>query len=69
MQGLTWQEATRRFQRRLLEETLDGCQGNVSEAARRRRPRALAPARAAARMDSAADADDALAPGARAGPG
>jgi Nif-specific regulatory protein len=31
----TWQEATRAFQRRLLEETLDGCGGNVSEAARR----------------------------------
>jgi Nif-specific regulatory protein len=33
--ALTWQEATRRFQRRLLQETLDACQGNVSEAARR----------------------------------
>ncbi len=32
---LTWQEATRRFQRRLLEETLAACGGNVSEAARR----------------------------------
>jgi Nif-specific regulatory protein len=31
----TWQEATRRFQRSLLEETLAGCNGNVSEAARR----------------------------------
>ena len=32
---LTWQEATRRFQRRLLEDTLAQCGGNVSEAARR----------------------------------
>ncbi len=32
---LTWQEATRRFQRALLEETLASCGGNVSEAARR----------------------------------
>ncbi len=32
---LGWQEATRRFQRRLLEETLAACGGNVSEAARR----------------------------------
>jgi Nif-specific regulatory protein len=32
---LTWQEATRRFQRRLLDETLAQCNGNVSEAARR----------------------------------
>lgn len=32
---LTWQEATRRFQRRLLDETLSECNGNVSEAARR----------------------------------
>lgn len=31
----TWQEATRGFQRRLLDETLDACGGNVSEAARR----------------------------------
>ena len=33
--ALTWQEATRRYQRRLLEETLSACNGNVSEAARR----------------------------------
>jgi Nif-specific regulatory protein len=32
---LSWQEATRRFQRGLLEETLAACNGNVSEAARR----------------------------------
>ncbi|MFO0610405.1 MAG: sigma-54-dependent Fis family transcriptional regulator [Polyangiales bacterium] len=34
-EALTWQEATRRFQRGLLEETLAACNGNVSEAARR----------------------------------
>jgi Nif-specific regulatory protein len=33
--GLSWQEATRRFHRRLLEETLAATAGNVSEAARR----------------------------------
>jgi Nif-specific regulatory protein len=32
---LSWQEATRRFQRQLLEDTLTACQGNVSETARR----------------------------------
>jgi Nif-specific regulatory protein len=32
---LTFQEATRRFHRRFLEEALDACDGNVSEAARR----------------------------------
>jgi len=35
MGALTWQESTRRFQRRLLEDTLAQCGGNVSEAARR----------------------------------
>jgi Nif-specific regulatory protein len=34
-EGLTWQEATRRFQRGLLDDTLTACGGNVSEAARR----------------------------------
>jgi Nif-specific regulatory protein len=34
-QPVTWQEATRRFQKRLLEETLAACNGNVSETARR----------------------------------
>lgn len=33
--AMTWQEATRGFQRRLLDETLDACGGNVSEVARR----------------------------------
>ncbi|MBI5516617.1 MAG: sigma-54-dependent Fis family transcriptional regulator [Deltaproteobacteria bacterium] len=33
--NLSWQEATRRFHKRLLEETLASTQGNVSEAARR----------------------------------
>ena len=32
---LTFQEHTRRFQKRLLEDTLDACEWNVSEAARR----------------------------------
>jgi Nif-specific regulatory protein len=34
-EALTWQEATRRFQKGLLEDTLAACNGNVSEAARR----------------------------------
>ncbi len=32
---VTWQDALRHFQRRFLEETLEACQGNVSETARR----------------------------------
>lgn len=32
---LGYQEATRRFQKRFLQDALDACQGNVSEVARR----------------------------------